>query len=76
VGIALMLDQGELADAPIGLTQLHADLLGQPHQPLARPIEKLGDNGLVAGSSPPGPTTQSCANPEFRRPILDADHVV
>jgi hypothetical protein len=23
------------------------------------------DNGLVAGSSPPGPTTQSCANPEF-----------
>jgi hypothetical protein len=27
---------------------------------------RLGaDNRLVAGSSPPSPTTQSCANPEF-----------
>jgi hypothetical protein len=25
----------------------------------------VADNRLVAGSSPPGPTTQSCANPEF-----------
>jgi hypothetical protein len=42
VGIALVLDERQLADAPIGLTQLYADLVGQPHQPLARPIEELG----------------------------------
>ena len=28
-------------------------------------LQHAADNGLVAGSSPPGPTTQSCANPEF-----------
>ncbi len=32
----------QLADAPIGLTQLDAKPMGQPHQPLARPLEKLG----------------------------------
>src|SRR5271163_1882440 len=41
MGVALMFDQGQLADAPIGLTQLQAKLVGQPHQPLARPVEKL-----------------------------------
>src|SRR6266498_2270250 len=28
-------------------------------------LQHAADNGLVAGSSPPGPTTQSCTNPEF-----------
>jgi hypothetical protein len=41
MGEALMLDQCQLANAPVGLTQLHAKPVGQPHQPLARPIEKL-----------------------------------
>ena len=30
VGIALMLDQDQLVDAPIGLAQLYTELLGQP----------------------------------------------
>jgi hypothetical protein len=30
-----------------------------------RNLPARADNRLVAGSSPPGPTTQSCANPEF-----------
>src|SRR5260370_15912184 len=41
MGVALMLDQRQLANAPIGLTQLHAEFVGQSHQPLARPVEKL-----------------------------------
>jgi hypothetical protein len=28
-------------------------------------LQHAADNGLVGGSSPPGPTMQSCANPEF-----------
>src|SRR6266536_48607 len=28
-------------------------------------LQQAAHNGLVAGSSPPGPTTQSCTNPEF-----------
>jgi hypothetical protein len=39
-GIALVLDQGELADPPIGLTQLDAGALGEPHQDLARPVQE------------------------------------
>ena len=42
MGVALVLDQRELADPPIGLAQLHPVLLGQPHQPLARPVHQLG----------------------------------
>ena len=42
VGIALVLDQRELADPRIGLAQGDAVLLGQPHQPLARPVHQLG----------------------------------
>ena len=45
VGIALMLDQGELAHPRIGLAQTHAVVLRQPHQLLARPVQKLGIGG-------------------------------
>ena len=37
VGIALMLDQGELAHPRIGLAQIEPDLLGQLHQLLRAP---------------------------------------
>jgi hypothetical protein len=30
MGVALMLDQGQLADPPIGLAKVHAALIGQP----------------------------------------------
>src|SRR5262249_47334138 len=42
MGVALVLDQGQLADPPIGLAQAHAELLRQSYQPLARPGEQLG----------------------------------
>ena len=42
MGVALVLDQSQLADPPIGLAQPHPKLLGQAHQPLARPVEQLG----------------------------------
>jgi hypothetical protein len=41
---------------------------GRKGRARARRIRNLpagADNRLVAGSSPPSPTTQSCANPEF-----------
>jgi hypothetical protein len=40
-----MLDQGELAQARIGLAQTHPMKLRQPHQLLARPVQKLGIGG-------------------------------
>src|SRR5450631_3551970 len=45
VGITLVLDQGELAYPRIGLTQIHPAQLRQPHQFLARPVQKLGIGG-------------------------------
>ena len=42
VGVALMLDQRIFADALVGLAQREAVLLGQPDQPLARPMHQLG----------------------------------
>ena len=42
MGIALMLDQRELANPPIGLTQLDAGALGEPHQDLAGAVQKPG----------------------------------
>src|SRR6516165_11766264 len=42
MGVALMLDQSQLADPRIGLAQAHAELFSQAHQPLARPVEQLG----------------------------------
>jgi hypothetical protein len=32
----------ELTDPPVGLAQLHPKILGQAHQPLARPVQQLG----------------------------------
>ena len=45
VGIALILDQGELAHPRIGLAQSHPMALRQPHQLLARPVQKLRVGG-------------------------------
>jgi hypothetical protein len=45
MGITLMLDQSELADPRIGLTQPHSMALRQPHQLLARPVQKLRIGG-------------------------------
>ena len=42
VGLALMGDQRVFADPLVGLAQLNAGFLGQPHQPLARPMHQLG----------------------------------
>src|SRR5215472_9607204 len=42
MGVALVLDQSQLADPRIGLAQAHAELLRESHQPLARPVEQLG----------------------------------
>ena len=42
VGVALMLDQGQLADPDIGLTQDQPVLLGQPHLDLVRAVHQLG----------------------------------
>src|SRR5215472_13740846 len=38
MGIALMLDQRQLADPRIGLTQLDTDMRGKPYQALARSV--------------------------------------
>ena len=35
--------------------------------PVAQRLEPTAHNGLVGGSNPPGPTTQSHANHDFRR---------
>ena len=42
MGVALVLDEGLLADPHIGLAQLDAELLGQRHQLLASPVHELG----------------------------------
>jgi hypothetical protein len=42
MGVALVLDEGQLAETPIGLAQAHAELLRQTHQPLARSVDELG----------------------------------
>jgi len=42
MGVALVLDQRQLADPAIGLAQADAELRRQPHQPLARPVQKFG----------------------------------
>jgi len=42
VGVALVGHQRPLAHARIGLAQAHPVLLGEPHQPLARPMHQLG----------------------------------
>jgi hypothetical protein len=42
MGVALVLDQGQLAYPPIELAEAHAELLRQSHQPFARPVEQLG----------------------------------
>jgi hypothetical protein len=38
MGIALMLDQRQLADPRIGLAQLDTDLRGKPYQALSRSV--------------------------------------
>lgn len=47
VGIALMLNQRELAHPRIGLTQAHPMALRQPHQLLARPVQSFPSVGNV-----------------------------
>ena len=42
VGIAVMGDQRVFTDPLVGLAQLNAGFLRQPHQPLARPLRQLG----------------------------------
>ena len=42
MGIALVPDQGELADPRIGLAEIEPCLLRQRHQPLAGPVQELG----------------------------------
>lgn len=42
MGVGLLLDQRQLADAGIGMAQAHAELFGQPHQPLACAVHELG----------------------------------
>src|SRR5882724_9609397 len=42
MGVALVLDEGQLAEARIGLAQPHAELLRQTHQSLARPELGIG----------------------------------
>ena len=41
MGVALVGDQGVLANSRVGLAQAHAVCLGEPHQPLARPMHEL-----------------------------------
>jgi hypothetical protein len=40
-----MFDQRQLADPGIALAQIEADLLGQPHQLLARPVQEFAIGG-------------------------------
>jgi hypothetical protein len=42
MGVALVLDQRDLADARIALAKHDAVALGQPHHDLARPVDELG----------------------------------
>jgi hypothetical protein len=42
VGITCRHHRGVLGDAPIGLPQLHAVLLGQAHEPFDRRMQELG----------------------------------
>ena len=51
MGIALMLDQRELAHSSIGLAQRHGVPLGEPHQDLACPVEQpcIGGEHHVLG---------------------------
>ena len=48
-----------------------------PDGPVAQRLEPTAHNGLVGGSSPPGPTTQSCATGDFlkvnERPRIGGD---
>jgi len=48
MGVALMLDQSQLADPRVGLAQAHSELLRQSHQPLARPVEQARSDGFIA----------------------------
>src|SRR5258705_10810568 len=45
MGVALMLDQGELADPCVGLPGFHTQLFGQLHQLLTGPVHQLGVGG-------------------------------
>ena len=45
MGMALMADQRALADPLVGLTQRHAMLVGQRHQPLTGSVQQLGIGG-------------------------------
>ena len=45
MGVTLVLDQRQLADADVGLAQAQSMLLRQPHQPLTGAIEQLGVGG-------------------------------
>ena len=47
MGVTLMLDQGELADTGIGLPELKAVGLGQPHQLFAGPVHQLAIGGNI-----------------------------
>ena len=42
MGVALVGHQRPLAHPRVGLTQAHAMLLGEPHQPLPRPMHEFG----------------------------------
>src|SRR6516164_8696179 len=42
MGVALVLDQNQLADPRIGLAQAQAELLRQSHLPLACPVKHFG----------------------------------
>jgi hypothetical protein len=48
MGVALMLDQCQLADPPIGLAQAHPKLLSQAHQPLACPVSLASVGNITA----------------------------
>src|SRR6516165_7117433 len=78
MGVALVLDQSQLADPRIGLAQAHSELLRQSHQPLARPVEQFGvgrkhhrlrTNGLLPAADIP---TQSLVGGSPRRPTTTA----
>ena len=51
MGVTLVLDQRELAHPRIGLAELYAKPLGQPHQDLTRSVEKscIGGEHHVLG---------------------------
>jgi hypothetical protein len=47
MGVALVLDQSQLADRRIGLAQAHSQLLRQSYRSLARPAEQLASVGNI-----------------------------